>query len=179
MRSRLLPVLAMACSALMACGGGDAGPAGRVDGAASAAPAPAAGVTAQEERTLCALLPPEEIAAAFSGRIRVAVNSGNERLCEYRILGYEGGQIALQRMSGETYDKRKRSYAKGSMKPSAVEGPGQDAYLVGDSQIEVKVSDSDAISLGVMLFVPGELPFTPEQARSAVIELAGRAAGRL
>lgn len=179
MRSRLLPGLAMACSGLMACGGGDQGPAGRADGGANTAPARAVAATAQEERTLCALLPAEEIAAAFGGRIRVAVDSGNERLCEYRIVGYEGGQIVLQRMPGETYDERKRSYAKGSMKPSPVDGLGQDAYLVGDSQIEVKVSESDAISLGVMLFVLGELPFTPAQARSAVIELAGRAAGRL
>ena len=186
MRSELLPGVAIASiSLLTACGGGDAGTTGPAGDAAGTAGARAAAATEQEattkqDATLCALLTPEEIAAAFGGTIRAAVSSDRERVCEYSIPGHEG-QILLQRMEARTYEERKDMYTKGSygVKPTTVEGLGQDAYLMGDAQIEVRVSDEDAISVGVMLFAVGEVPFTPEQARSAVIELAGKAAGRL
>lgn len=181
-----MPGLAIASlSLLAACSGGNAETTPAGDAAGPVAGARAAATTKQEataerKETLCALLTPEEIAAAFGGTIQAAVSSGRDRVCEYSIPGHEG-QILLQRMEAKAYDDRKRMYTTGTYgkKPVPVEGLGQDAYTMGDAQIEVRVSDEDAISLGVMLFAAGEVPFTPEQSRAAVIELAGKAAGRL
>src|SRR3546814_9722987 len=95
-------------------------------------------------------------------------------MCGYRIVRHEG-QLLLQRMDAKTYNDRKAMYSGdtyGDIEPVAVPGLGQDAYMMGDAQIEVLVSDQKGFNLAVQLFVVGELPFTPEQSRSAMVELA-------
>lgn len=136
---------------------------------------------ATEAESLCDLLTPGEIEASFNGAIQVVVDSGTDRVCEYRIAGHEG-QLLLQRMDARTYNDRKAIYsgpAYGDIAPVAVAGLGQNAYTMGDAQIEVQVNDLEAFNLALTLLTTGELPFTPQQGRSALIELAGTVAGRL
>ena len=140
-----------------------------------------AAAAVNKEQTACALLTPDEIEASFNGAIQVVVDYGTDRLCDYRVVGHEG-QMLLQRMDARTYNDRKAMYSSGAygdLDPVAVAGLGQDAYLMGDTQIEVHVGEQQAFNLGLTLLTMGELPFTPEQSKSSMVKLAGTVANRL
>lgn len=178
--TRMTLAAALAIVLLAACSADD-------DTATTAAPATSAGASqpaaspGSEEQDVCALLTPAEIEAAFDGAFQVVVDSGSDRVCSYSIVGHEG-ELLLQPMDAWTYDGRKTAYSQGNygdLEPVAVPGLGQDAYMMGDAQIEVLVNDQEGFNLAVQLFAVGELPFTPEQSRSAMAELAATVAQRL
>lgn len=155
--------------------------------AAATTPPEAAEAAVGEAATLCALLTAGEIEAAFGGAVQASVGDSSagreQQMCEYRIRvpGYEEGQMLLQRMDARAYGDRKAMYSSGGygMEPVPVEGLGQDAYTMGDAQVEVKVSDREAFNLGFILLTRREPPVTPEQVRAAMVELAGTVAQRM
>lgn len=143
--------------------------------------ASAQGIAPAQAETLCTLLTPDEIEAAFNGAIQVVVESDRARLCRYGVVEHEG-QLLLQRMDAQTYHGRKSMYSSGSygdIEPVSIAGLGVDAYSMGDAQVEVQVDENEAFNLALTLLTRGEPPFTPEQGRAALVELAGTAAGRL
>jgi hypothetical protein len=170
----------LVCLALAGCGealqveenvaGGNAEPARSTRPAAVAEP---------EKENLCVLLSPREIEAALGDRISVAVSRGTETLCDYSIPGEEAGQILFQRMSGKVYDDRRKGYELGNMKPEPVDGLGQDAFMLNDAQIEVRLSDENAFRFSIMLLTRGENPLTREDTRAAITELARTISSRL
>lgn len=156
-------------------------PATAAETATATTPTSNRAAASDDDQDICALLAPAEINAAFNGAIQVVVDSGSDRVCDYGIVGHEG-QVLLQPMDAGTYDSRKTAYSQGNygdVEPVAVPGLGRDAYLMGDSQIEVLVDDQQGFNLALQLFTVGELPFTREQSRAAMVELAGKVAGRL
>lgn len=154
--------------------GGRASPAGLAAAARGEAPA------GQTAGSVCALLGAGEIEAAFAGKLSVAVKGGDERQCEYTISNHKGSRVVLQRIVGETYESRRASYEESQIATTPVERVGQAAFLAGDSQIEVWVSDEEAISLGVMLLTFfGDPPVTPAELRAGLTALAGKMVGRL
>ena len=86
----------------------------------------------------------------------------------------------LQRITGETYERRRARYEEAAIVTTPVDGLGRAGFLAGDAQIEVWVGDEAAISLGLMLITFfGDVPVTPEKSRTGLIALAEKVAKRL
>jgi len=134
-----------------------------------------------EPSNLCALLPAEEIEAAFAGKLDVEVNYGGERNCQYTLPAYgEGGQIILQLAPSTNYDLKKLNLEEGRVPGEYIEGLGLEAMLLNNSQIEVLLDDEQYLSIVLILITFGiEPPITQQEAAAGLTSLARTVVDRL
>lgn len=133
-----------------------------------------------EPSSLCALLPAEEIEAAFAGKLDVEVDYGGERDCQYTFPAFDGGQIILQLAPKGNYDLKKLNLEEGRVSGEYIEGLGLEAMLLNNSQVEVLLDDEQYLSLVLILITFGvEPPITQQEAAAGLTNLARMAVDRL
>lgn len=128
----------------------------------------------------CGKIRPPEIMAAFEFRLPLAnVNVASEMECHYD-LNVPGAQVALliYRVQSITmYDM----YEDSSQKTADIPNLGEEAILLGNVHVEVKLDDERAleVSLKVDNMSDDTFPMTVEESTEGVIRLARMLSVRL
>ena len=128
----------------------------------------------------CGKIRPAVIMAAFEFGLKLAdVSVAEDFECHYN-LDMPGTDVALliYRMQPIVmYD----AYKESSQKTADIPNLGEEAFLIGNAQIDVKLDDERAFEVALQLInTLGEpLPITPEKAQEGLIRFAGMLSVRL
>jgi hypothetical protein len=132
----------------------------------------------EDEATLCTLIPPDGVSAAFSGKLVVTgIDAADDTNCLYNLglatgEALEGAQLIVHKVQPAMYAAEKENW-EGKDNYEPLEGLGREAHLLNHAQVNVLVDDETAIRVGLMLITMGmEPPLSPEEVRAGVIELA-------
>lgn len=192
-RLRYLLVVTVALTFAGACGGGDPGAssAGTPDqdaadavgsGADSEAAPEAASEAAGavEARDFCSLLTRDEIEQAFDGEIPLGEMEGDDSRCFVEVTMAPGNGFVWRRISRATYDRYRGYEDQSGISFESIDDLGIEAHVVNDNQVNVLLSEEEAITVGMQLVVVGqELPLSEERIREGVVELARKVVERL
>lgn len=190
-----ISMTALSVFALAACSGGTDSadsPADQAPSANGAYAAPAAAsepVQAQIADTAltpqgdCDLLSPEEISAAFGGKLTVIRASGagaRGGSCTYSLAEVPESQIILQSGDEAAYLAKKQSYSSYSgvkLEPMRL---GKEAFLVNGAQAIALAEDGQSISLALSMISFGTpAPVTDDEVGAGMSSLAEIALDRL
>lgn len=125
------------------------------------------------ESDFCDVLAPDEIAEAFQGELPLGSMSGEPNGCRVDIEFADGGMFTYRFIRKENHDSY-RGYEDQSGVPfEYLDGLGQEAFILNDSQVNVLLEDGRTLMVGLQLITIGqELPLPREELRQAVIDLA-------
>lgn len=145
-----------------------------------AAPEPVTEPSFEAGPKFCGKIRPAEIMAAFEFGLKLAdVSVAEDFECHYN-LDAPGTDVALLIFRTQPIALY-NAYKESSQKTAEIPNLGEEAILLGNAQIDVKLDDERALEVALQLIDTsgGPLPITPEKAREGLIRLAGMLSVRL
>ena len=176
-----LAIYLVGVAGAVACGGTDTAPAAEPvteptaePGASAASTSTSQGDPASDD--FCNRLSLAEIRAAFGNKLAIGdePSRSDARICSYSVEDAQGLRTFQfsQRSSIEEYETAKQQFERLNMKVERMEGIGLEAFLVNDAQLEIRASESTAVTLLTQIQVfGGEPPLNAEEIRAGLVAL--------
>ena len=121
----------------------------------------------------CDLLSGEEVQTILGTEIPLGPAEENRSGCKYPIkFGAPGNAFAYNELSTGNYNAYKGYEKQSSVEFEYVEGLGIEAFVLNNSQVCVLLSETEALSVGVMMLsVQEPLPVAPEVIKERLITI--------